>query len=227
MMDVPDLPRDAVHHGRRDQHLSRSRCQARYRSERHRSVHPGRPRHAAGRDPVGGGDGHVEDPVDHRGGGALQDGRPRADHRRHSRWPARLRQCRSIPEAARIKGIYSRCRRTGARSWWCPISRPATCWRKNLAFIAKADARWDRAGCARPDCSDLARGLGAHAHGLLRGRGAVRPCAAPHQGRIASSLTPDGQHPGRQRRPLECQFQGFATDGKGALERLIKRAIRN
>ena len=36
---------------------------------------------AARGDPVGGGDGDDEDSVDHRGSGAVQDGRPRADHR--------------------------------------------------------------------------------------------------------------------------------------------------
>ena len=85
-------PRDAVHHRRRDQHLPRPRCQARHRPERHRPLGRHRHGHAAGRDPVGGRDGDDEDPLDHRGSGALQDGRPRADHRRAARRAARLRQ---------------------------------------------------------------------------------------------------------------------------------------
>ena len=34
------------------------------------------------------------------------------------------------PEAARIKGIEFAGCGPGRRSWWCPISRPATCWPK-------------------------------------------------------------------------------------------------
>ena len=78
-----DLCRNVVHHRRRDQHFPRSRCQARHRSECHRSVHPCWARHAARRDSLRGRNGHVQDSVDHRCGCALQDGRPRADHRRH------------------------------------------------------------------------------------------------------------------------------------------------
>ena len=42
--------------------------------------------------PLGGRDGHTENSVHDRRGGALQDGRPRPDHGRHSRWAARVRQ---------------------------------------------------------------------------------------------------------------------------------------
>ena len=43
-------------------------------------------------DPVGDGDGEPRRAFDDRGGGAVQDGRPRPDHRRHPRRPARARQ---------------------------------------------------------------------------------------------------------------------------------------
>ena len=101
-----DLSGDAVHHRCGDQYLSRSRCQARHRPERDRSVHPGRPRHAAGRDPVRRRDGDAENSVDHRRGRAVQDGRARPDHRRHARRPARLRQ-RHRSRSGKIKGIKS------------------------------------------------------------------------------------------------------------------------
>ena len=122
-----DLCGDAVHHRCRHQHLPRSRCQARHRPERDRSVHAGRAGHAARRDPVGGRDGDAEDPLDHRGGGALQDGRPRPDHRRHARRPAGLRQCHRS-RGGEDQGHQVARSRAARRSWSCPISRPATCW---------------------------------------------------------------------------------------------------
>ena len=47
---------------------------------------------AAGRDPVGGGDGERAHPVDGRRRRPVQDGRSRPDHRRRAGWAARLRQ---------------------------------------------------------------------------------------------------------------------------------------
>ena len=60
-----------------------------------------------GRDALGGRDGQPQDPVHARRRGAVQDGRPRPDHRRHPRRAARLRQRGQSPEAAKIKGIVS------------------------------------------------------------------------------------------------------------------------
>ena len=54
---------------------------------------------------------------------------------------------------------------------------------KNLALLAKADSGGDRARRARAGRSDLARRLGAIAHGLVRGRGsyahAPQRCSLP------------------------------------------------
>ena len=65
--------------------------------------------------------------VDDRGRGAVQDGRARPDHRRPARRPAGARQ-RHRPRARR--GSRRSRRRWPGRptSWWCPTSRPATCW---------------------------------------------------------------------------------------------------
>ena len=84
---------------------------------------------AAGRDPLGGRDGDDEDPLDHRGRRALQDGRARPDHRRPARRPARLRQ-RHRPRGGADQGHHLAGRRPRARSSSCPTSRPATCWRR-------------------------------------------------------------------------------------------------
>ena len=128
-----------LRHGRAD--LSRDRCSSptppstsfptsttSATSSRTRStLRPGRPRHAARGHPVGGGDGDLEDSVDDRGGGALQDGRPRADHRRPARRAAGLRQ-RHRPRGGAGSRASSPRSRAGRTSWSSPTSRPATCW---------------------------------------------------------------------------------------------------
>ena len=63
----------------------------------------------AGGDPVGDGDGQPEGAVHRRGRRAVQDGRPRPDHRRDPRWPAGARQ-RDQP------GVGARSRRS-TRRW--------------------------------------------------------------------------------------------------------------
>ena len=64
---------------------------ARHRPERHRPGDRSRDHHAARRDPLGGRDRLARYPIDPRRGGSVQDGRSRPDHRRHPRWPPRVR----------------------------------------------------------------------------------------------------------------------------------------
>ena len=125
----PGPPRDAVHHRRGDQHLPRPRRQARHRPERHRPLDRHRHGHAAGRDPLRRRDGDDQDPLDDRGRRALQDGRPRPDHRRPARRPARLRQ-RHRPRGGPHQGHRRARSPDTARSSSSPTSRPATCWRR-------------------------------------------------------------------------------------------------
>ena len=88
------LPQGAVHHRRRDQHRARPDDQGGHHPERDGHAARARQRAAEGRDPLGGRDGEPEDPGHARCRGALQDGRPRADHRRGcwtGRWPSTTR----------------------------------------------------------------------------------------------------------------------------------------
>ena len=80
------------------------------------------------------------------------------------------------PEAARIKGIKSEVAGR-AQILVVPDLEAGNMLAKNLAFMAKADASRARPRGARADHPDLARGFRAFAHGLLRGRRAVCPCA--------------------------------------------------
>ena len=131
--------RRADHLRRRGEHRADARGQGRHRAERDRP----RPRAArpggAGRDPVGDGDGQPEGALDDRGGGAVQDGRPRPDHRRHPRRPARARQ-RDQP------GGGARSRRSSRRSpdaRTCsivPDLEAGNMLAKSLSFLAGADA---------------------------------------------------------------------------------------
>ena len=84
--------RCADHHfGRRRQHRSHAGRQGPHRSERDRSRSRDALQGGSGRDPFRDGDRESEHPFHDRGGGALQDGRPRTDHGRHPRRPARAR----------------------------------------------------------------------------------------------------------------------------------------
>ncbi len=121
--------RAADHHRRRGQHRADAGGQGRHRPERDRSrACAGRSRGAGG-DPVGDGDGQPQGALDDRGGRAVQDGRPRPDHRRRSSTD----RSRSTTRSAWRR---PRSRRSTRRSpaaptcWWCPTSRPATCWRR-------------------------------------------------------------------------------------------------
>ena len=84
-------------------------------------------------------DGQLEDAGDDRRRGAVQDGRPRADHRRHPRWSARVRQRdqqgRRADQGHRVGGGGRPGHPPGAR-----ISRPATSWPSSCIFLANADS---------------------------------------------------------------------------------------
>ena len=81
----------------------------------------------AGRDPERDGDRQPEGAVDDRGGGAVQDGRSRPDHRRAARRPAGARQ-RDQPRGGGDQAASSRRSPAAPTCWSCRISRPATCW---------------------------------------------------------------------------------------------------
>ena len=122
-----ELPRAALHHRRRGQHLPRPRDQGRHRPERDRPAPRPGPRRAAGRHPLGGRDREPQDPVH------ASTPRPCA------RWPTAARSraacstgrwrstTRSAPRRPRSRASARRWR-AGRRSWSCPTSRPATCW---------------------------------------------------------------------------------------------------
>ena len=65
--------------------------------------------------------------LDHRSGRSLQDGGPRPDHRRNTRWSACFRQ-RHQSRGGPHQGHQVGGRRARATFWSCPTSRPATCW---------------------------------------------------------------------------------------------------
>ena len=170
-----DLSRAAVHHRRRDQHLPRPRDQGRHRPERDRPASrrsgSGEPR---GRDPVGGRDGQPEDPGDARGRGAVQDGRPRPDHRRRcstARWRSTTRSAR------RRRGSRASSRRWRARRdiLVVPDLEAGNMLAKNLSFLANADAAGIVLGARVPIILTSRADNVAHAHGVLRGGGALRP----------------------------------------------------
>jgi hypothetical protein len=77
------------------------------------------------------------------------------------------------PEAARIKGLGRRWR-AGRRSWSCPTSRPATCWRRTSPSSPERTRR-HRAGRPGADHPHQPGRRCAHPHGVLRGRGLLCP----------------------------------------------------
>ena len=92
---------------------------------------------AAGRDPFGGRNRDHENPFDDRGGGALQDGRPRPDHRRRARRPAGVRQRHrrggGADQGHQVRG------RGRAQILVVPDLEAGNMLAKNLAYFAKAD----------------------------------------------------------------------------------------
>ena len=125
---------------------------------------------AEGRDPRGGRDRHLEDAGDARRRGALQDGRPRADHGRPARRPAGVRQrdqqgggARSRASSRRSPAIPTSCSRR--------ISRPAT---SSPSSSVPGQRRQRRPGArrARADHPDQPRRQRALADRELRRRDA-------------------------------------------------------
>ena len=99
-------------------------------------------------DPERHGDGQPQGAVDDRGGRAVQDGRPRPDHRRRcstGRWRSTTRSA-SRPPRSRTS---SRRSPAGPTCWSCPISRPATCWPR---ACRSWPARMPPASCWAPAC---------------------------------------------------------------------------
>ena len=152
--------RAADHHRRRGQHRSDAEGQGRHRPERDR---PGAATSASTEvrvailsavETV-----NPEIPSTHRGGGAVQDGRPRPDHRRRcstARWRS------TTPSAPRRRRSRRSTRRSPGRptSWWCRTSRPATCWPR-AHLPRRRRCRWHRAGRAGADHPDQPRRLAA------------------------------------------------------------------
>ena len=110
----------------------------------------------------------------------VQDGRPRPDHRRHSRRAACLRQ-RDRPGGRADQGHQVAGRRAGADPGRAR-SRGRQHAGQESHLPGEGGCRRHRARRARADHPDLARGFGAHPHGLLRRRRALCRCA-PARGR--------------------------------------------
>ena len=121
-------PRAADHHRRRGQHRAR-RSRTRSTSSRTRSTSRTRWASTSVRVAILSAMETVNPkvPSHHRGRGALQDGRPRPDHRRAcstGRWRSTTRSA-----SRRRRSSTSSRRSPGAPTCWsCPTSRPATCW---------------------------------------------------------------------------------------------------
>ena len=174
-MDVPGYPRPLFITDAAINIYPDARGQARHRAERDRSGARARDRDAKGRDPVGGRDGHGDDQVHARRRRALQDGRPRADHRRHRRrpaWPSTTRSRRRRPKPRASS------RRSPARptSSWCPTSRPGTCWRSSSNI-------WPR---PKPPASSSARAFRSFSPAVPTRRS---PGSAPAQSRCCWCAT--------------------------------------
>ena len=86
-------------------------------------------RGSPGRDPFRDGDDQFEGPFDDRGGGALQDGGSRPDHRRVARRSARPRQRHQSKPPRRSRRLRRQSPDAPTCSS-CPISRPAICSRR-------------------------------------------------------------------------------------------------
>ena len=99
----------------------------RYRAERDRPRACLALRGSAGGDPERHGDHQPQGALDAGGRRAVQDGRPRPDHRARC-WTGRWRS--TTPSAPRPPRSRASSRRSpdGRTCWWCPIWKPATCW---------------------------------------------------------------------------------------------------
>ena len=124
-------------------------------------------------DPVGDGNGQSRRALHARGGRAVQDGRPQADHRRAARRPARARQ-RDQPRGRqdqenRFAGRGTRQRAGGAGP------RSGQHAREEPDLPRRRRRRRHRAGRARADHSDQPRGFADCAARFVRGGGPGRP----------------------------------------------------
>ena len=197
-----DAPPDALHHRRRREHRAGPDGQARHRAERHRSLQGSRARHAQGRDPLGRRDRDGRHPLHHRGRRAVQDGRPRPDHRRRARWPACLRQCHQ-PRGRRDQGHQVAGRRPGADPGRAGPRGRQHAGQEPVVPVEGGCGR-HRARRPRSRHPDVARRQREDAAGVLRRRLAARPQPKVQPSR--SGREPDArQHPRRQRRQLEHQ----------------------
>ena len=90
------------------------------------------------------------------------------------------------PEAARIKGIRSEVAGR-AQILVVPDLEAGNMLAKNLIISCQGGCGRDRPRRARSDHSDVARGFGARAHGLLRGRRALRRCSPRARRRLPAA----------------------------------------
>ncbi len=107
------------------------------------------------------------------------------------------------PEAAQDQGHQVRGRRPGADPGRAR-SRSRQHAGQEPHVPGQGRRRRHRARRARADHPDLARGFGAHPHGILCGRGALRRRAPPHRG-AAGRVIRHGYDPRRQCRLIERQ----------------------
>ena len=120
------------------------------------------------------------------------------------------------PEAARIKGIKSAVAGR-AQILVVPDLEAGNMLAKNLTFLAKADAAGIVLGARVPIILTSRADFGARAHGLLRGRRALRPCA-PQHGRVAGGVTAMDTILVVNAGSSSVKFQVFATDGRSGLD---------
>ena len=154
--------------------------EARHHPERHRPLCRAWAWHAEGRHPLRRRDGDADHSLDHRGGGAVQDGGSRPDHRRRARWSARLRQCHQPRGGAHQGHQIAGCGPSADPGRAGPRSRQHAGQEPDVPVPCRC--RGHRARRTRADHPHLARGPCAHAPGLLR-----RGCAATATARWRSS----------------------------------------
>ena len=172
IMDA-DISRNSLHHRCRNQYSARSRCQARYRAERYRPVHASRARHAAGRHTVRCRDRDYEDPSTIEAAALCK----MADRKQITGASSTDRSRSTTPSVRRPQ----KSRASSPRSR--PRADPVVPDLESGNMLESGPARQgglggDRARRARAGRSDLARRLGALAHGLVRSRGSLHARAA-------------------------------------------------
>ena len=125
------------------------------------------------------------------------------------------------PEAARIKGIKSAVAGR-AQILVVPDLEAGNMLAKNLDVPRQGGRGRHRARRARADHSHLARGFRAHPHGVLRGRGALRRCAAAHGGRCRRRESPWTRSLSSMPAPRASSSRSLESMGPMRLTRLIK-----